>query len=393
MKILHVVPGYAPAWRYGGPAHSVHGLCAALVRQGHEVEVFTTDANGSETLDVESGVPTERDGVRVTYFPVGRLRRFLRSAALERALHHEVERFDLVHLHTLFSWSNVQAARAARGAHVPCAVSPRGMLVHELIERRGTLRKKLWLKWFDRPLLEQAALVHVTSEVEARELLAAGLEPGKIVTVPNGVEVLGPPPRSHEVSARLVELTSERPYLLFLGRLSWKKGLDRLIDALAAVDVRLILAGPDDEGIAARLLERATRVGVREQVRWIGLVHGNDKRWLLSRAEALVLPSSSENYGNVVIEALAEGTPAITTPGVGASGVLRASESGLVAFASAQALARCLKSFLDLPVAARASMGRRGQAHVARHLGWDSLARAMHAAYARTLERSATALG
>ena len=59
MKILHVVPSYLPALRYGGPIHSVHGLCKALAARGHAVEVFTTNVDGPQNSKVPLGVPVQ----------------------------------------------------------------------------------------------------------------------------------------------------------------------------------------------------------------------------------------------------------------------------------------------------------------------------------------------
>src|SRR3954471_9492384 len=127
MRVLHVVPTYAPAWRYGGPIVAVHGLCKALVARGHEVDVFTTNVDGDGVLDVPTDRPVERDGVRVRYFPA-RLRRLYWSPAMARALAADVRGYDLVHIHAVFLWPGVAAARAARRVHVPYIVSPRGML-------------------------------------------------------------------------------------------------------------------------------------------------------------------------------------------------------------------------------------------------------------------------
>ena len=64
MRLLHVVPSYYPATRYGGPIRSVHGLCTALVKQGHEVHVFTTNVDGDSDVPMEC--PVDLDGVKVS---------------------------------------------------------------------------------------------------------------------------------------------------------------------------------------------------------------------------------------------------------------------------------------------------------------------------------------
>lgn len=56
MRILHVVPSYLPAMRYGGPIYSVHALCAALARLGHDVNVYTTNVDGPGVSDVLVGI-------------------------------------------------------------------------------------------------------------------------------------------------------------------------------------------------------------------------------------------------------------------------------------------------------------------------------------------------
>ena len=75
MRILHVVPTYIPAYRYGGPIYSVHGLCKVLAAHGHDIHVFTTNVDGPNDSDVPLGTPVDMDGVKVWYFPSKHLRR------------------------------------------------------------------------------------------------------------------------------------------------------------------------------------------------------------------------------------------------------------------------------------------------------------------------------
>ena len=75
LRLLHVVPTYLPALRYGGPIRSVHALCRALAAAGHDVHVFTTSVDGLGDSDVLLGRPVDLEGVKVTYFPSRLLRR------------------------------------------------------------------------------------------------------------------------------------------------------------------------------------------------------------------------------------------------------------------------------------------------------------------------------
>ena|ERR1700730_15765097 len=102
MRILHVVPTYYPAVRYGGPIFAVHGLCRALAARGHELHVFTTNVDGPGTTATPVAKPVDLDGVQIRYFPCPLVRRLYWSPALGEALRHQIGNFDLVHLHSVF---------------------------------------------------------------------------------------------------------------------------------------------------------------------------------------------------------------------------------------------------------------------------------------------------
>src|SRR5262245_28937163 len=116
MKILHVVPTYYPAVRYGGPIQSVHGLASSLAAQGHDVHVYTTNANGPGVSRVPVDRPVPLDGVMVWYFATSFGRRVYRSVRMRQALSENIANFDIVHLHSVFLWPTSAAAQAARRA-------------------------------------------------------------------------------------------------------------------------------------------------------------------------------------------------------------------------------------------------------------------------------------
>ncbi|HVT58075.1 MAG TPA: glycosyltransferase [Thermoanaerobaculia bacterium] len=390
MKLLHVVPTYLPAWRHGGPALAVHGLCRALVARGHEVTVFTTNVHGAGTLEVPLEVPVPTDGVAVWYFPVASPRRLYRSPALGAALARWVADFDLAHLHSVFLWPTAAAARAAERAAVPYLVAPRGMLVGDLLRRRGRLRKHLWIRLVERRTLARAAGLHTTSDLEAAEVARLGLAPTAVYVVPNGVDVEPwHPQRDGELAAPVRAALGRHPLLLFLGRLSWKKGLDRLVLALAQVpDATLAVAGNDEEGYRAHLDALATAAGVANRILHLGPVHGADKASLLHHADALVLPSYSENFANVVLEAMAAGLPSVVTPEVGLAGVLQETGAGVVAEGDPQCFAAALRALLA-DTERRRAMGRRG-VMAARRFSWEAVAARMEEVYGEILSRNRT---
>jgi glycosyltransferase involved in cell wall biosynthesis len=378
MRIAHVVPTYLPATRYGGPIHSVHGLCRGLACEGHEVHVFTTSVDGPGDSDVPVGVPVPLDGVQVWYFRSRVGRRLYWSPPLGRALGSQIDGFDVVHTHSVFLWPTTVAARQAHRARVPHVLSPRGMLVRELIEERSRGLKTAWLTLIESGNLAGASAVHFTSERELADARALPLPLPQPFVLPNGVEYpaqLPPGPDGGRGG----------PFALYLGRVSWKKRLDRVLRALVGTDMRLVICGNDDEGLTPTLRRQISELGVGGQVELRPPVHGAEKWSLLSGARFVVLASDNENFGNVVLEAMAVGRPAVVTRGVGAGEILEGAGAGIRCDPTERSLSEAMRALWSEPQRAD-RMGERGRRHVQAHLTWPSIARSMAERYA-TLRR------
>jgi glycosyltransferase involved in cell wall biosynthesis len=369
VRILHVVPTYFPATRYGGPIYAVDGLCRSLAARGHDVEVFTTNVDGPGISDVPLGAPIERAGVRVHYF-ASTLRRIYYSPGMRKALDVRARDFDVVHAHSVFLWPTAAAASAARASGVPYVISPRGMLVPELIRKKSRVVKTAWISLIERRSFGRACAIHFTSEVEHEDARRVGIPIPRAAVVPNGVHI-----------PQLTEAVRDQSMVLYLGRINWKKGLDRLIEAIASVpQARLVIAGNDDENCIATLPRH-------DRVTFAGEVAGAEKTRLLSTAALLVLPSLSENFGNSVLEAMAHATPVIVTPGVGLARHVEAAGAGIVCDGAPPALAAAITRLLAQPDL-RASMGLRGRAEAEGHFGWDDVAARMETLYTSCLRKS-----
>lgn len=379
MRLLHVVPSYLPAVRYGGPILSVHGLCKALVGRGHDVEVFTTNVDGPGESDVPVGVPVDVDGVKVRYFSVPALRRLYWSPSMGKALRQRLGSFDVVHTHSVFLWPTWAAARTARQMGIPYVLSPRGMLVEDLIKRRSSLLKRGWISLIERGNIAGASLVHFTGQIEARDVAALSMPVRGSCVIPNGVDFSD--------VARANQAEKETPFLLFIGRINWKKGLDLLILALRDIpDFRLVIVGNDEEGLKVKLEALAANAGVLDRVSFEGPIYGGRKDALLSRATLLVLASYSENFGNVVVEAMAAGCPVIVTPEVGAADIVRESGAGAVLNGNSAALSKGIRSLIADPDALRL-MGQRGRDFARQRLGWNTIASQIEEAYLSVIAR------
>lgn len=387
MRLLHVVPTYLPAMRYGGPIRSVHALCRALAAQGHEAHVFTTNVDGAQDSDVPLERPVDIEGVKVSYFPSPLLRRLYWSPAMRRALLSRVADYDLVHVHSIYLWPTWMAARAARRRGVPYVVSPRGMLVPELIRRKNRWIKEAWIRLIERPNLEHAAVIHTTSAIEAHHLMSFGWSLPEVVTVPHGVDD-PPSPSGQPLSPDISAAIAGAPPILAFGRISWEKGLDRLLEALPRVpNARLVIAG-DDGGHAAALAEKARLFRVDERVTIIARqVGGADKEALFGSAALFAMTSLSENFGLAAFEAMRRSLPVLTVPDVGMSEIVREAGAGAVVAPSLDGIADGLGTLLADRVASRA-MGLRGRERVVAEYGWDAIATRMSAVYRSAIEGS-----
>ena len=266
LHILHVVPSYLPAVRYGGPIYSVHGLARAQAELGHAVEVFTTNVDGEGISDVPVAVPVPLDGVKVTYFPVAGGRRIYRAPKMAQALRARIGDFDIVHLHSVFLWPTTSAAAIARAQGVPYVLSPRGMLWREMIAQRSRLAKQAWIALFERRNVERAAAIHVTAELEAAKLDELGFRLPPVIALANGVDE----PTGYsmsDVASDIREAVAERGYALSFGRIHWKKNLGELLRALATqTRLRLVIAGNDEDGEAEKLRQLAGEFGLGPRV-------------------------------------------------------------------------------------------------------------------------------
>jgi glycosyltransferase involved in cell wall biosynthesis len=269
------------------------------------------------------------------------------------------------------------------------------MLVPDLIQRRGRLRKLAWIRLVERRTLAGAAALHVTTALEGEEARRLGVPLPPLAVVPNGVELNGTGEQAPagELPPAVQALLSGPPFVLFLGRVSWKKGLDRLIAALPhAPGAVLAVAGNDEEGYRPALERLAAERGVAGRVVFLGEVHGGTKRALLRGAGVLALTSYSENFGNVVVEAMAAGLPVVVTPEVGLAEAVRESGCGVVVEGAPERLGEALRAVLADPEAARA-MGRRGAAAAAERFAWPAVAREMERVYGEALARHAAGAG
>ncbi|MBD2550350.1 glycosyltransferase [Microcystis elabens FACHB-917] len=323
MRLLHFLPVYAPAWQFGGPVLSVSRLCEGLAAAGAEVEVITTNAGLPDWPPDELGVPVWQQGVRVVRYPVDRATGPIRSRALEAALPSHVAWTQLLHLSAVWQPLGLPVQRAAHRAGVPVVHSLRGAL------GPYGLGRGWWKKWpyfllRERPLLQRATALHCTSRQEVEELRGLGLRPRRwILPNPLDLSALRCDPALGRAWRARHRLPEAEPLLLIAGRLHHKKGLDLLpgvLGALADRPWRLVVIGNDDDGSGQRLRRGLEQRGLAERCLWLPALPAAELLGPYNAADLLLLPSRHENFGNVVVEAMACGCGAMVTPRVGVGG-------------------------------------------------------------------------
>ncbi len=370
VKILHYLKWMRK--RDGGVVSCVMQLAPLQAAAGHEVCVLTAD-----TADVPRSAPWKHTSADNAFGPstdatcvavtlrdrLAELRgggaataerdtptQLLTRDAMATA-RRLISQADVLHLHGPWTSSNLQLASLARQLGKPYVVSAHGML-DDWCMAQGAMKKRLHLALASGKMLNRARAVHCAAQEEARQVAQRTSAPTRVVALPMDLGPFSPLP-GPALAREKFALRAGVPTLLFLSRLHPKKGAEHAIDALhhlrtQGVDVDLILAGPpQDEAYAAGLRERVAQHNLREHARFVGMVDGALKISLYQAATALVLPTSQENFGFVLLESLLAGTPVVTTRGVDLWRELEASGGAIISEAEGTGLARAIAPLLD----------------------------------------------
>lgn len=389
LRVLQFAPNYLPATRYGGPIQSSHGLAKALVQRGHDVHVLTTNVDGPDVLDVPLGRAIARDGVKIWYFPVRKPRRFYFSPELGNCADAQLQGFDIAHINGMYLWPGPKVARSAFKFNVPYVISPRGMLVPELIAGKSAVAKRAWIALIERRSLGRASAIHVTSEEERGGLEALELDLAPVALIGNGVEWPSDAPSRGAIERVWAGIPSGSR-VAFLGRLDWTKGVDIAIDAtLGHPHAQIVIAGPDQHGMRAQLEARLVLSGAmnKQRCRFIGAVSGEQKWALIAGADVLLAPSLKESFGIAVAEALIMGIPVVCTEGVGLAPVVRRADTGCVVARNSGALTRVLTELLDDPKRRR-EFGQRASDLMKAKYTWPVIASEIEQLYLDSIERT-----
>jgi glycosyltransferase involved in cell wall biosynthesis len=292
----------------------------------------------------------------------------------------ELRDFNLVHIYGYRDFLSTVVAWYARRWDIPYVLEPMGMFIPIV---RSFTKKKIYDLLWGQKLTSGAARVIATSQSEREELVQSGIPPEKIVVRRNGLDPADfeKAPGQSRFRERLGLAESDR-LVLYLGRISRKKGIDLLLQAFSDQTVpgaRLAVVGPDDcDGYLGELRHLVDTMRLEDRVSFIPPLYGRDKVDALTDSDVFVLPSQNENFGNAVAEAVACRTPVIVTDRCGIAPFVEG-RVGLVVPYDARAIGGALARVLsDEEMASRF---RRNAPDAVRELSWDEPIRQMERLY------------
>ncbi|UCC94673.1 MAG: glycosyltransferase [Candidatus Omnitrophota bacterium] len=379
MKVLHVVPSYIPAYRYGGSITATHSLCKALADKGVEVSVFTTNIDGDTVLDVPTHHPQNRDGIQVTYYPVSFMRPYCYSRGLSGALKENLKQFNIIHIHSVYLYPTFIAAYWCRRYQKPYILNPFGALDPSMIKLKGRIKKTLYIKFIESRTIKSAQRIHVASAYEKERLYALGFRVPTAI-IPVGLNMS----ESYDACALPDFLEEEYPLLkgkkkvLFLGRLHPKKGCDILASAFKMIiertkDVYLVIAGSGSASYLKKIKGLFRKIGIDRHVFFTGMLLGEKKLSAFYHSDIFVLPSYGENFGVAALEAMAAKLPVVITNCVGLSPDVEEYRAGTVIEPDSLSVATAIMNLLEnAPL--RESMGQNGKRLVEERFTWDHVA-------------------
>jgi glycosyltransferase involved in cell wall biosynthesis len=398
MRILHVIPYMHPS--AGGPPVVVENFVREAIRLGHLSEIISTPLFCEG--DQQSLLQRLNEVAQTTF--LSETRAFLpriRGVAPLRGpswcqLGQSIRAADIVHVHTLWNPINLMVRQECASLGRPYVLMPHGMLdPYSLKVKRW--RKALYLWAIERRnILTAQRLIYATEE-EAR-LAATGLLPlPKAVIIPLGGDA--PAENSVALASGFIEKFPRargRRQLLFLGRLHFKKGLDRILLVLPSIvekfpDVLLTIVGDGTPDFEAMLKGNIVRDGLENNVMLTGRLDGAAKWGAYASAELFLLPSRQENFAITVAEAMQMAVPVVLSNKVNTWSHVKEAGAGIV-LDEERIVGDLEKSIVSLmrDKGDRRLMGKRGQSYARKNLTWSGAGKRIVRCYEDVLTSQAS---
>ncbi|MBI3316630.1 MAG: glycosyltransferase [Candidatus Omnitrophica bacterium] len=344
LKLLHIIPSMSPS--YGGPSHTLQQLARALKGKGVSVTILTTHHKKETTFKDQNA--------EIVSIP--RLTDFIFYAPLMGPwLKKNIFGFDIVHIHSLFSFPAFIGGYYARTFKKPYVIRPFGTLDAESL-RHHPIRKKIYFELFEKKNLQGAQWIHCTSRSEEEALRHLGLRiPTKLI--PMGLILNLDNDKTSQARDRLDPQTFGKKKLLFLGRIHPRKGLDFLMEVISKLKQRrsdfvLLLAGSGEEKYIKTLQQKIEKENIKDHIIWLGEISDRlKKRELLKQADLFLLPSHRESFGLAVVEAMEMGCPVLISDQVALAADIQEAKAGIVLPLSTEQFSNVICDILNNPKA------------------------------------------
>ena len=387
MKILHVIPSIS--FVHGGPSFAIFDMVRSLIEQDVLVEILTTNDNGQQSLKVPIQSKIIYNNVPCIFCRcLPYLKKYALSSDLAQWLWKNISNYDLLHIHSIFTYSSMVAMPISRYCKIPYIVRPLGHLCDWSLQQ-NTFVKKQYLKTIGFSSINNSSAIHFTTEQEEEEAKPLGLRPKSLV-IPLGITPPVQIPNASSHVRRSLKIPDHAPIILFLSRIHPKKGLEYLIPALGQLmtsyHFHFIIAGEGQEEYKNYIIKLLENYSLKDRSHLVGFVEGEEKNELMQGSDIFVLTSHSENFGVVVLEAMASGLPVLLTQGVALASNIQKNQLGYVCDLSIESITQKLKDFLDnYHTVFFESIGKRGKEYVRTQYSWNMIAKNLVDVYNKIL--------
>ena len=316
MRILKILPYFTLS--RGGPVVSALSQSRELSKRGHEVAIATT------TFGIDDDLCKSARGQGVTMFPFKdsmNIGDFIISPSMGKWMKKNVQRYDVIHMHDFRSYQNNLSHHYAKRYGTPYVLQAHGSVLPFF--QRVMMKRAYDVVWGQRVLAHARYLIAL-KRMEFDQYLRMGVGSDRVTIMPNAINLSDCselPPLGQFKKKYGIE--PDERIILFLGRIHRVKGIDLLVKAFSRAikktgDVRLAIVGPDC-GYLASIRRLIASLDLDRLVVLTGPLHGKSKMEAYVDSDVYVLPSGYEIFGNTILEAVACGTPVITTDRCGLS--------------------------------------------------------------------------
>ena len=387
IKILHIIPSIT--YLRGGSSVTAINMVKALRTAGIDAEIVTTNDNVNMVLDVPVNKWIEYDQkLPVLFFSkiytgIKLISEYTLALNYHNWLWNNIENYDLVHIHSFFSYLCTLGAIIARIKKVKYIMSPQGQLDSWVIKQKK-IKKMVYHHLFEQQNLNNASAIHCTTNQEAQDVKKNG------ITSPTFILPLGATPLVNLLDAKIririiYNIAPSTPIILFMSRFHPKKNIELLLYACQNLakryDFHLILAGSGNSEYEQYIFNLVLSLKLNERITIPGFVaEVEDKALVIQGSDIFVLPSHGENFGIAVAEAMRYGLPVIVTPEVQISPEIEANKAGIVVSKKLEVWVQAIEKLL-ISEKLRAEMGENGRILASTKYDWNIIAKKLNIVY------------